>query len=106
MNRSKSDLPPVASGPLFYETQSLAKARLAYSDAKPEENMNAFLQAFNDQNKFSMVAYPVGYHYDYFKKNKEFIENKILFVIPHDGTNHSVGRGGSIHKFGESGVDE
>ena len=45
-----------------------------------------------------MVAYPVGMHYDIFRKHGESLENKILFTI--QSTNPlfggSVGRGGSL----------
>jgi len=92
----------VATGPLSYETKSLDLARQQCSHSCSEnEKISTFISIFNAQNHFSMVAYPVAYHYDYFKERKESIENKILLVVPREVMKelmniNSVGRGGSL----------
>ena len=45
------------------------------------------------RNKFSVVAYPVGYHFDIFKSNEASLENKICFSFEADNTKDR-GRGG------------
>ena len=65
------------------------------------EKISKFISTFNSQNHFSMVAYPVAYHYDHFKERKESIENKLLLVVPRHVMKeqmkiNSVGRGGSL----------
>ena len=44
-------------------------------------------------NKFSVVAYPVCYHYDIFKDRAPSLENKICFSFASE-SNESIGRGG------------
>lgn len=92
--RYENGLYTIASGPLQYEYSSLLKAREAYEKAPEGNKMFHFLSKFNSFNKFSMVAYPVGMHYDYFKEGKESLENRILFCTK--PKKNSVGRGGSI----------
>ena len=49
-------------------------------------------------NGYSMVAHPVGMHYDRFGEDKESVENKIMFAVKrHSGCN-TVGRGGRVTK--------
>ena len=92
----------VATGPLTYEMKSLDLARQKYHVCiNRNEKIAKFISTFNSQNRFSMVAYPVAYHYDYFKEGKESIENKLLLVVPRNLMKeqmkiNSVGRGGSL----------
>ena len=92
----------VATGPLTYEMKSLDLARQKYHVCiNRNEKIAKFISTFNSQNHFSMVAYPVAYHYDYFKERKESIENKLLLVVPRHVMKeqmkiNSVGRGGSL----------
>ena len=43
--------------------------------------MHDFIAKFDSLSRFSMVAYPVGMHYDIFHKHGESLENKILSTI-------------------------
>ena len=45
-------------------------------------------------NKFSMVGYPVGYHYDIFIKGVKSLENKICFSYELAKDELNIGRGG------------
>ena len=60
--------------------------------------MHDFIAKFNSLNRYSMVAYPVGMHYDIFRKHGESLENKILSTIPSTNSLFGgfVGRGGSL----------
>ena len=54
------------------------------------------------RNKFTLVAYPCGYHYDVFDKKAFSLENKICFSydIEMNNNNNDIGRGGhGIQKF-------
>ncbi len=84
----------VATGPLRYECAALEEARRTYSVSHKEEAMFNFVSKFNSFNHFSMVAYPVGMHFDYFRKGKESVENKMLLCTQQ--RNCTVGRGGCI----------
>jgi hypothetical protein len=42
----------------------------------------------------TLVAHPVGQHFDHFHLGGESLENKILFVVP--SIKNSLGRGGSF----------
>ena len=44
-------------------------------------------------NLYSLVAYPVGYHYDVFKDGQYCLENKICFSFPSEKL-YDIGRGG------------
>ena len=47
------------------------------------------------ENMYTLVAYPVAYHFDSFKHNMQSLENKICFKIKRDATNNlQMGRGG------------
>ena len=85
---------PVATGPLKYEYKSILKARQKISHSNQQNSMFHFLSTFNAFNHFSMVAYPVGMHLDYFKNKEESLENKLLLCT--GKRNNTVGRGGCI----------
>jgi hypothetical protein len=86
---------PVATGPLKFELASLESARTVFKNSHPDEAMYNFLCSFNSFNHYSMVAYPVGMHYDHFRHGKESLENKMLFCLkPNFGG--GVGRGGCL----------
>ena len=71
--------------------------REVYKSSSEENWMHSFVDEFTRQHKFSMVTYPVGMHYDTFKKGRESLENKISFSIPiFDKDNR--GRGGCIFR--------
>ena len=74
---------------------SIHSAREVYNSSSEENRMHSFVNEFTKLHKFSMVAYPVGMHYDTFKKGRESLENKILFSIPIFEKDNR-GRGGCI----------
>ena len=86
---------PVAWGPLEFENKSLERARHVYKTSGHEEAMVCFLNTIKSFNHYSMMAYPVGIHQDYFKHGKESLENKILLCL-NPNVHHSIGRGGCI----------
>ncbi len=86
---------PFACGSLEFENRSLERAREIFKTSHQEVAMFHFLKTFNSFNHYSMVAYPVGIHQDYFKHGKESLENKILFCL-NPNFHHSIGRGGCI----------
>ena len=45
-------------------------------------------------NNFTLVRYPVAYHYDVFSKEKDSLENKICFAYDNTKISKDVGRGG------------
>ena len=47
------------------------------------------------QNQFTLVAYPVSYHYDSFGNGRHSLENKLCFNYTNDATESEIGRGGS-----------
>ena len=47
------------------------------------------------QNQYTLVAYPVSYHYDVFKKGEHSLENKICFEFDLEDGKIDIGRGGS-----------
>jgi hypothetical protein len=87
--------PAVAMGPLKYELASLEQARNVFKESDPGVAMYMFLRCFNSFNHYSMVAYPVGMHYDYFHRGKESLENKILFCL-NPNFARGFGRGGCL----------
>ena len=52
-----------------------------------------FVKELTMCNKFTIVAYPVAYHYDVFKQNQHSLENKICLSFPSD-CRGNIGRGG------------
>jgi hypothetical protein len=86
---------PVAMGPLKYELASLEQARNVFKESDPGVAMYMFLRCFNSFNHYSMVAYPVGMHYDFFHRGKESLENKILFCL-NPNFARGFGRGGCL----------
>ena len=85
---------PVAAGPIRCEMKKILKVRGSYESTE-ENKMHTLVHGFNQQNKFSMVAYAVGAHNDhYINKEEEYIENKALFATKM--RKGSIGRGGSI----------
>lgn len=60
-----------------------------------------YLHELSMQNKFTLVAYPCGYHHDIFDKRSYSLENKICFGYKNNNqTNKSIGRGGQgVHMF-------
>ena len=54
-----------------------------------------FLRELAMKNKFTLVAYPCGYHHDVFDKRSFSLENKICFGYENSNhTSNSIGRGG------------
>ena len=47
-------------------------------------------------NSYSMVAHPVGMHYDRFCEDNKSVENKIVFAVKRHSGRNTVGRGGSL----------
>ena len=86
----------VAQGALEKELSNLHVARCSYDSAVGKSKMFCFLSAFNKMNGYSMVAHPVGMHYDRFCEDKESVENKIMFAVKRVSGRNTVGRGGSI----------
>ena len=54
-----------------------------------------FIQMLSNWNKFSVVAYPVSYHFDIFIGGCMSLENKICFSYDIDKTENHIGRGGN-----------
>lgn len=90
----------VACGPLKCEMGKIETARreveLALADLpSPNSKLLHLLKSFNDLHHYSLVAHPVGLHYDTFKEGDESLENKLLLCsLPPN--NISKGRGGSL----------
>ena len=59
----------------------------------PKQRHNHFLRLLCLENKYSLVAYPVAYHYDKFDSGKASLENKICFSFDSKNRN-DCGRGG------------
>ena len=87
-HRLNSNKPAVAMGPLKHELVSLEQARNVFKQSDPCVALHRFLSCFNSFNHYSMVAYPVGMHFDHFHRGKESLENKTLFCL-----NRSIARG-------------
>ena len=87
-----SGMPMVAAGPIEHEMLNVEYARNVFEITGG--SYRAFCKAFMSVNSMSLVAHPVGQHYDYFNKGGESLENKILFVVP--SIKYSLGRGGSF----------
>ena len=94
--RLGSGMKAVARGALERELSNLHVARCSYDNAVGKSKMFCFLSAFNKMNGYSMVAHPVGMHYDRFREDKESVENKIMFAVKRNSGRNTVGRGGSI----------
>jgi len=86
---------PVAQGAVETELYFIHEARHVYARAPEDRRMFDFLATFNFRHKYSMIAYPVGCHYDVFKEKRESLENKVLLTFPSKDKN-LFGRGGSI----------
>ena len=84
----------IATGPLSFELSNLVSARQSLSSSPPDQKIARLIIEFNAFNKYSMVCYPVGMHYDHFHHNKESIENKLLLCCPCQRGSH--GQDGSI----------
>ena len=54
-----------------------------------------FIQMLSNWNKFSVVAYPVSYHFDIFIGGCMSLENKICFSYEVDKSENHIGRGGN-----------
>ena len=59
----------------------------------PKQRHNHLLRLLCLENKYSLVAYPVAYHYDKFDSGKASLENKICFSFDSKNKN-DCGRGG------------
>ena len=81
-DRVLNNLLPTAAGPLANEMKKIVTARSEYATSLSPNRMLHFIAKFNNLNRYSMVAYPVGMHYDIFRKHAESLENKIL--LPYD----------------------
>ena len=78
--RVSENLQPIASGPLISEMRNIRYTRSVFVSS--ERSYYAFIANYNAYNSFSLVAYCVGIHNDYFRKNAESLENKILIEVP------------------------
>jgi len=58
-----------------------------------KQRHNHLLRLLCLENKYSLVAYPVAYHYDKFDSGKASLENKICFSFK-SKNNNDLGRGG------------
>lgn len=87
-----SDKPMVAQGPIENEMMNIEYARRVFQ--LTGGSYRAFCKAHMSVNSMTLVAHPVGQHFDYFHKGGESLENKILFVVP--SIKNSLGRGGSF----------
>ena len=58
-----------------------------------EERM--LIKLLASQNQYTLVEYPVAYHYDRFWNGGDLLENKICFEYNSEGKDNNVGRGGS-----------
>ena len=87
---------PIAAGPIMCEKRKILQAREGAKELPDNTRMHHLLSKYNSLNGFSMVAYPVGHHYDNYYRdlNREYVENKALFAIKPQ--KKSIGRGGSI----------
>ena len=102
------NLQPIASRVVECEYQKIVKSRMRYNQLKTDQitvegsmdsqdAMIGFISCFNQQHRFSMVCYPVGFHYDYFKDGDESLENRILLSFPRNSeVGRSYGRGGGL----------
>ena len=57
------------------------------------------MQMLAFENRYSMVGYPVGYHFDVFKGGRHSLKNKFFFAL--DLENHEsniVHGGGGVQK--------
>ena len=61
-------------------------AQLSYPHLAAQKDI---MIAVMQQNKFTMVCHPVGYHTDTFKHGEESLKNKICFINYKHG--HSIG---------------
>ena len=58
------------------------------------EDKDIMVQLLAAQNHYTLVAYPVSYHYDVFRKGEHSLENKICFEFDLDENHVDNGRGG------------
>lgn len=84
-------MPAVALGPVKHEMRNIKYARSIF---KLEKSYRSFCIAFMSVNSMTLVAWPVGQHYDHFNEGGESLENKSTFVLP--SIEGSIGRGGSF----------
>ena len=80
---------PVECGPLEFENRSLERVWEKFKTSSQEVAIIYFITTFNSFNHYSIVAYPVGIHQDYFKHRKESLENKILLCF-NPNFDHSI----------------
>jgi len=92
--RVSENLQPIASGPLISEMTKIRYARSVFVSSG--RSYYAFIANSNACNSFSLVAYFVGIHNDYFRQNAESLENKILIEVP--CIQGRTGRGGSLFR--------
>ena len=61
------------------------------------KDKSVLVQLLAAQNHYTLVAYPVSYHFDIFKKGEHSLENKTCFCFNLYDDHINVGRGGSGH---------
>ena len=70
---------PTTAGPLANEIKNISTVRTFYVQSLSPNRIQDCIATFNSLNRFSMVAYPDGMHYDTFHKHHESLEDKKLF---------------------------
>ena len=84
----------VAQGALERELSNLHVARYLHDSAAGKSKLFCFLSAFNKMNGYSNVAHSVGMHCNRFR-DKEFVENKIMFAMRRHSGHKTLKRGES-----------
>ena len=80
-DRVSNNLLPTAAGPLANKMKNIFTTRTVYATSLSPNQMHEFIAKFNNLNRFSMVAYPVGMYYDTFNENRESLVNKVPFTV-------------------------
>ena len=72
---------------------NLTKTMLKHQE--DENDKDKFIEMLSSWNKYSVVAYPVSYHYDIFIGGCMSLENKICFSFDINKNENHIGRGGN-----------
>ena len=98
----ESSLNDIKDAKISIDEKMKKKYCLRSQKLKEEEYYKQLVTILSMKNKFTLVAYPCGYHFDVFDKKAHSLENKICFSF--DTTlnkdNSDIGRGGNgCNKF-------